>query len=172
MWIAWKTCYRAAHIARKCQLLTAGAAGTSLLATANTATQGDTITPDTFACLDGYLNNLTSAATTERTMLNQLIKTNTSLTTMVATLMASVTALTAAYTLFANKTPSVMQQPTTGKPAACPKFGLDPNGYCWTHGYWIKLGHNSATCTNKAEGHQLSATCSNNMGGSTKNKPT
>ena len=168
-WAVWKTRYRAAHIARKRQLL---ASGTSSLGTAYTATQGDTITPDTFACLDGYLDNLAAAATTERTTLNQLIKTNASLTTTVANLTASVTALTAAYTLLANKTPSATQQPATGTPAARSKIGLDPNGYCWTHGYKVKLGHNSATCTNKAEGHQLSATRSNTMGGSTKNKPT
>jgi hypothetical protein len=138
-WVAWKTRYRAAHIARERQLL---AAGTSSLGTANTATQGDTITPAAFARLDDYLDNLASADTTECTTLNQLIETNASLTTTVATLMASVTALTAAYTLLANKTPSATQQPKTGTPAARPKIGLDPNGYCWTHGYRVKLGHN------------------------------
>ena len=23
---------------------------------------------------------------------------------------------------------------------------LDPNGYCWSHGYKIKMGHSSMTC--------------------------
>ena len=168
-WTAWKTRYCAAHIARKRQLLAAGAPS---LGTANTAAQGDSITPDTFARLDGYLDNLASAATTECTMLNQLVETNASLTTTIAHLTASVTALTAAYTLLANKPPPTLPQPATGTSATCPKIGLDPNDYCWTHGYHVKLGHTSATCTNKAEGHQISATRSNTMGGSTKNKPT
>ncbi len=117
-WIAWKTRYHATHIVCKRQLLVAG---TSLLGLANTATQGDTITPDTFACLDGYLDNLASATTTERTTLNQLIETNASLTTMVATLTASITALTAAYTLLTNRIPVTMQQPTTSNSAGAPK---------------------------------------------------
>ena len=143
-----------------------------MLGTANTVTQGDSLSPDTFARLDGYLNNLASAATTKRTTLNQLVESNASLTTTVAHLTASVTALTAAYTLLSTKLPPTTQQPATGASAARPKVGLDPNGYCWTHGYRVKLGHNSATCTNKAEGHQLAATRANTMGGSTKNKPT
>ena len=81
---------------RKPQLLTAG---TSSFRTANTITQRDTITPNTFACLDGYLDNLALAVTTEHTTLTQLIETNASLTATVATLMASVTALSAVYML-------------------------------------------------------------------------
>jgi hypothetical protein len=91
---------------------------------------------------------------------------------MIAHLTASIRALTAAYTLLTNKPPPNLQQSTAGTSATRPKIGLDPNGYCWTHGYCVKLGHTSATCTNKAEGHQLLATRSNTMGGSTKNKPT
>jgi hypothetical protein len=168
---AWKTWYRAAHIARKCQLVLA--AGSSSFRTVNTITQGDTITHDTCACLDGYLDNLASAATTECTMLTQLIKTNASLTpATVATLMASVMAFTATYTLLANGKTSAMPQPTPSSQASLPKIELNPNGYCWMHSYQVKVGHNSATCTNKAEGHQLSATRANIMGGSTKGKPT
>ena len=29
----------------------------------------------------------------------------------------------------------------------------DPVGYCWSHGFKIKMGHSSATCENKKEGH-------------------
>jgi hypothetical protein len=168
-WAAWKTCYRAAHIARKRQLL---ASGHSLQGTANSATQGDTIPPDAFSRLDGYLDNLASAATTKRTTLNQLVETNALLTTTIATLTASVTALTAAYTLIANKAAPAALQPTSGTPASRPRVGLDPNGYCWTHGYKVSLGHTSATCTNPKEGHQLAASRANTMGGSARNKPT
>jgi hypothetical protein len=47
----------------------------------------------------------------------------------------------------------------------------DPQGYCWTHGYKVRQGHNSATCRNKAQGHQDTATRDNNMGGSQVGKP-
>jgi hypothetical protein len=48
---------------------------------------------------------------------------------------------------------------------------LDPNGYCWMHGYRVSTAHNSATCNFPAKGHQKDATCANTQGGSTKNKP-
>ncbi len=132
-WPSWKTCYRAAHIAHKRQLL---AAGTTTFGTANTVTPtGDTITPETFACLDGYLDNLASATTTKRTTLTQLVETNASLTGTVAALTASVTALTSAYTLLANGRNSATPQPTTGTQTTRPCIGLNPTGYCWTHGY-------------------------------------
>jgi len=47
---------------------------------------------------------------------------------------------------------------------------MDPKGYCWTHGYRVRVGHNSFTCTNKKEGHKDEATLPNNLGGSTQNK--
>ena len=46
----------------------------------------------------------------------------------------------------------------------------DPEGCCWTHGYKVRKGHTSRTCTTRAEGHQEKATCSNTMGGSNANK--
>ena len=164
-WGAWKTHYRAAHIARKRQMLAAN--NPTFGGTANAATPADDnpITPETFARLDGYLDNLASAATTERTTLTQLVDNNATLTSSVAALTASVTALTTAYTLLASGG-STAQQPQQQRL----KAGLDPNGYCWTHGYHVKIGHTSATCTNQAAGHQRTASRANIMGGSTKNK--
>eukprot|EP00970_Alexandrium_tamarense_P006376 scaffold1087_cov138-Alexandrium_tamarense.AAC.2 len=46
----------------------------------------------------------------------------------------------------------------------------DPSGYCWTHGYKVKKGHNSKTCKTRGDGHQESATRSNIMGGNEANK--
>ncbi len=99
------------------------------MGTANTAAPGDTLTPDTFARLDGYLDNLALAASTERTTLNQLMETNASLTTTIVHLTASVTALTVAYTLIATKSPT-LPPPAAGTSAMRPKIGLDPTGYC------------------------------------------
>ena len=166
-WTAWKTHYRAAHTARRRQML---AAGTTMMGGANAVTTVDTepLTDATLARLDGYLDNLAAAATNERTTLQQLIDAN-------ATLTASVASLTAAYTLLAA---AVGKQPTTTGPAATSAAGrkkkqrtpLDPNGYCWTHGYRVGVGHNSATCTNKKDGHKDLATRANTMGGSTMHK--
>jgi hypothetical protein len=38
------------------------------------------------------------------------------------------------------------------------------------HGYWVKKGHDSNTCKDKAEGHKDVATQANTMGGSNGNK--
>ena len=45
----------------------------------------------------------------------------------------------------------------------------DNGNYCWTHGYRVGNNQTSATCQNKAPGHQDQATCTNTMGGSQAN---
>jgi len=166
MWLAWKAHYRAAHIARKWQQLAAGHTTShhgGAHAVVSTLFPGDPMTLDR---LDSYLDNLVAAASTERTTLTQLIYTNATLPASVAVLMASISALTVSYAILAN---------APAPPAAtstCKKTTLDPIGYCWTHGFCVKVGHTSATCTNRAEGHKDAATHNNMMGGSMANKPT
>ena len=48
---------------------------------------------------------------------------------------------------------------------------LDPDGYCWSHGYHVSRGHNGASCYNTLSGHQSTATKTYPMGGSKKHKP-
>ena len=50
------------------------------------------------------------------------------------------------------------------------KKGLDPKGYCWTHGYRVSNGHTGHTCESPGEGHKAEATRANTMGGSTNGK--
>jgi len=70
-WAEWKLHYRATHLARKRQLLASGKTPTAFGA-ANAATAAfvapmeSDITPKTMAKLDGYLDNLAAAATTEK----------------------------------------------------------------------------------------------------------
>ena len=52
-----------------------------------------------------------------------------------------------------------------------PRTRRDNGNYCWTHGYRVGNKHTSATCQNKAPGHQDNATRENTMGGSEANKP-
>ena len=47
---------------------------------------------------------------------------------------------------------------------------LDPDGYCWSHGYNVSRGHSGALCYNTLPGHHSAATRSDPMGGSNKNK--
>ena len=46
----------------------------------------------------------------------------------------------------------------------------DPHGYCWTHGWKVKLGHSSTTCTHCKEGHDATATHTHTNNGSGLNK--
>jgi hypothetical protein len=77
-WAKWKSSFRVVHLARKCQLLASdGAIPTHAGAHAASAT-GPTshLSPGTIDRLDGYLDNLASAATSERSTLAQLIECN------------------------------------------------------------------------------------------------
>jgi hypothetical protein len=47
---------------------------------------------------------------------------------------------------------------------------LDPNGYCWSHGYKVQLGNNSKNCKGKMGGHKDNATREDIQGGSTRGK--
>ena len=71
-WMAWKVHYCVAHIACKWQMLstrkTTDGGTANLVITAEDAT----ISPETFTRLDGYLDNLPAAVTTECTTLASL----------------------------------------------------------------------------------------------------
>ena len=138
---------------------------------ANAAIGGadETIPQDTFVRLDGYLDNLAAAATTEHTTLASLIENNATLTANVTSLTASLATLASAYMLLAGQVAPT--EPTAQKPTnANARNRLDPTGYCWTHGYCMTKSHTSATCKTPMEGHKTAATRNNTMGGSKANK--
>ena len=39
----------------------------------------------------------------------------------------------------------------TGGPATNQPW--DPHGYCWSHGFKVRIGHSSGTCNNRKAGH-------------------
>lgn len=171
-WDASKAHYCTAHLACKRQQLAAGQPVFHGSANAVTTANNAPITPETPSRLDGYLENLAAAATTGKTTLTQLIENKAALTASVAALIASVTALTVAYTLLANGKPPTTPYPTPAcKISQLTKMDPNPMGYCWMHGYQVRVGHTSSTCTSKAEGHNDAANSTNTMGGSTRNKP-
>jgi hypothetical protein len=65
-------------------------------------------------------------------------------------------------------------------PAAAPReprerykrIPKDDGSYCHTHGYWVTKSHTSANCKWPKEGHQITATRANPMGGCEHGKPT
>jgi hypothetical protein len=69
--------------------------------------------------------------------------------------------------------PAAPAPPATGVPPSqrpahwgAVKLDWDKAGYCWSHGFKVKVGHTSATCMSRCTGHQPGATQANIMGGS------
>ena len=96
------------------------------------------------------LQHLALAATTDKQTIAQLVEANAKLTDSIRKLteklaqaLQTIATLTGLSDSSSTKTKSKSQQ----------KFDLqmDPVGYCWSHGYKVKLGHCSATCTRKNE---------------------
>ena len=167
-WTAWKAHYHEAHLARKRQLLATHHASSQHGSAHATAVIADGTTDLAMARLNSYLDNLALSATSDRTTLQQLLDANTSLTANVTALTTSLTSLTAAYTTLASS--KTFPAPVGTTPLKRTSL-LDPEGYCWTHGFRVKVGHSSATCTTRNDGHQVTATRRNPMGGSMANKP-
>jgi len=153
-WPAWKTAFRLAHLKRQRQIL--ASKGGEPLAGANA------VTPVTGA-MEAALDNLALAATSDKATVQQLTAANLALTTTVATLTATNKKLVDAA---AKKKPGagtgVAKTPDSDKAV--------PGGYCWTHGHRVKKSHTSATCANRAEGHDEKATAKDTRGGSDANK--
>ena len=95
MWTKWKSSFRAAHLARKRQLLASGrAVPTRAGAHAAMATGPPShLSPGTIDHLDSYLDNLASAATSKHSTLAQLIECNAFLTKRYEVLVVAYTAL-------------------------------------------------------------------------------
>jgi hypothetical protein len=65
--------------------------------------------------------------------------------------------------------PAVLPAPTQATKGPRPSYwgavkpAWDKQGYCWSHGYKVKVGHMRATCSSRREGHQPGATRANTM---------
>jgi hypothetical protein len=46
----------------------------------------------------------------------------------------------------------------------------DPHGYCWMHGWKVKLSHSSSTCSHRKDGHNPTTSRANTKCGSSLNK--
>jgi hypothetical protein len=122
------------------------------------------------------LDNLANASIQKNATIDSLVATNAAFSKAIQdiqrTLATMMTTHTPAPGALALAPPS---QPTGENPPARPphwapvKPAWDRTGYCWSHGFKVKMGHNSCTCTSRKTGHQAGATRTNTMGGSTFN---
>jgi hypothetical protein len=161
-WAAWKTAYLATHKKRTNHLCATG--GADNLGQANSA-HATTLKPGLLTSIDSALDNLASAATNKKAI-EQLIASNSSLATSTSTLTSQVKTLCnqlAARSRGGGRRGSSSNDPNK-------KRGLNPAGYCWSHGYRVGHGHTGHTCSNPKEGHQPTTTHNNIMGGSVPNK--
>jgi hypothetical protein len=118
------------------------------------------------------LNNLMNATIEKNTTIKNLVATNATLTKAIANIQLSIRQMCAAGipTSPAPTAPILLM-----KAHVCPshwsntKPAWDKVGYCWMHGYKVKVGHSSTTCSSCRTGHQPGATRANIMGGSTHN---
>jgi hypothetical protein len=131
-WAAWKIAYLAAHKKRANCLHATG--GADYLGRANSA-HGTTLNPGLLDSINNALNNLASAASNKKAILEQLIASNFSLATSNSTL--------------TNQVKTLHEQlAARSRGGGREGRGPDPAGYCWYHGYHVGHGHTSHICSN------------------------
>jgi hypothetical protein len=162
-WAAWKTAYLAAHKKRADRLRATG--GADYLGGVNSA-HATTLNPGLLYSINNALNNLASAASNKKAILEQLIASNASLATSNSTLTNQVKTL---HDQIAAKSRGGSGR---GGGSNDPNKRRRPNpaGYCWSQGYHIGHGRTGHTCSNPKEGHQPTTMHDNIMGGSIANK--
>jgi hypothetical protein len=131
-WAAWKTACLAAHKKRANCLHTTG--GADYLGQANSA-HATTLNPGLLDSINNALDNLASAASNKKAILEQLITSNSSLATSNSNLTNQVK------TLRDQLTAKLRSGGGRGGSSNDPnkRRGPDPAGYCWSHGYWSDM---------------------------------
>ncbi len=162
-WRAWKVAFCLAHLKRQHQLQVSGGGGQ--LGSAHAVIPAPTATID---YLGIALDNLALTAANDTTVLQQLTVPNLALCTLVTTLTAANKKLAEALAKAKLTSPPAA---TLGMPRPARSTNTPFHGnYCWTHGHQRSQHHMSATCGNKAAGHNDNASASNTIGGSNTNK--
>ena len=129
------------------------------------------------------LNNLANAAMQKNTPMDRLIQHNSALTRSIANMtlaMANLSARAQVTTPAQTWTPTTNTATATTLPAAASfvrpahwqeqKPAWDKVGYFSTHGYKVRIGHNSTHCLHCGPDHKITATWPNPLGGCEKNK--
>ena len=100
------------------------------------------------------LDNLANAAVQKNDTFEQLVATNKTLTDTNKRQQEDNRKLLAIISALSTKQAGTSFKTATGKDGRNGKdFQWDPTGYCWSHGYKVKVGHNSSTCESHRPGH-------------------
>ena len=107
------------------------------------------------------LANLAIATSADRGVMATLTKTNATLTATIIKIQVKLTEVLEEISRLRVKPPPNRRYP---------EVRLDPVGYCWPHGYKVKMDHNSQLCGTKRPGLNSDTTRANIMGGKEYNK--
>jgi hypothetical protein len=126
------------------------------------------------AMMDKSLDNLAIAAIQKNDTVEKLFTANPKLMKALANANAAITQLRLPNPPNPPNPPSTPSRSSTNnrRPShwSAIKPDWDPTGYCLTHGFIVKRGHTSATCTHQQDGHNTAAIQSNTNGSSKANK--
>jgi hypothetical protein len=152
-WPNWKTHWTAAFQDKRELVKLTGIAFNGMANSAQESELGDKMV--------SALDNLANAAVQKNDTFEQLVLSNKTLTESIRSqqdeikkLLAIITALSTS-DRESGRTPSGGGKTSTAPGASGGGGGIpwDPVGYCWSHGFKVKMSHSSATCANKKEGH-------------------
>ena len=107
------------------------------------------------------------ATQSDRTTVANMEQIITDLTLQLGQANAKLTEAQSSITTLTSKIPQTGTRPN--RPTTIPTEPinmtlLEKDGYCWSHGFKIKKGHNSTTCILQKQGHMTEATRNNTMG--------
>jgi len=127
--------------------------------------------------LESHLDNMAAAVTNEKAVLDALVASNATLTTVTADKLSKIEKhlldLKAARTTQGGPqaAASAPDSRALGQLRAAIKHKWAPGGFCSTHGWGVGASHTSSECKKKQSGHVDSATRANPQGpGATRNK--
>jgi hypothetical protein len=119
-----------------------------------------------------FLDNLANVTIQKNTSIENLLATNATLTKAIADIQLSIARMctTCGPTSPAPTAPALSTEARV-RPShwSNTKPAWDKVGYCWTHGYKVKVDHSSTTCSTCRTGHQPVTTRANIMDGSMHN---
>ena len=120
------------------------------------------------------LANLVTTTTSDKTAFITLTTTNADLDRQITTLTANLVTTQAKVTTLTEKLAAKVGG--SGKcnnkstPSTRNFHGLDPTGYCWTHGWKVRKGHSSSTSSKRKTVHDATSNRENTKGGIDYNK--
>ena len=114
------------------------------------------------------LENLATATQSDRTTVANMSKKITDLTLQLRKENAQLAEAQSSIATLTSKLAQTGTRPNL--PTKIPNEPIDMTpmekyGYCWSHGFKIKKGHNSTTCKLQKQGHMTETTRGNTMGG-------